>query len=304
MKTMSAEVLALWDFDDPAESRAKFEAAAEGETDPARRLVWLTQVARAHGLAGEYAEAHAVLDGLEDNGHVAAGGERAQADSGHVAAGSGQAQAGSGHVAAGGERAQADSGHVAAGGERAQAGSGHVAAGSGQAQAGSGRVALERGRVLRSSGDVAGSVPLFRKAFDDSMAAGERGLAADAAHMLALVLPEEHEEWAGRGLEVAEGRDDPLAWSMTGALLNNLGWKLADEERWAEAYELFDRAVGARERVAETVASKGTAESLHVARWCRARAARALGRHEEALAELRALDQSDPYVQEEISLLS
>ncbi|HZM74868.1 MAG TPA: hypothetical protein VFC19_04030 [Candidatus Limnocylindrales bacterium] len=276
MKTMSAEVLALWDFDDPAESRAKFEAAAEGETDPARRLVWLTQVARAHGLAGEYAEAHAVLDGLEDNGHVAAGGERAQADSGHVAAG----------------------------GERAQAGSGHVAAGSGQAQAGSGRVALERGRVLRSSGDVAGSVPLFRKAFDDSMAAGERGLAADAAHMLALVLPEEHEEWAGRGLEVAEGRDDPLAWSMTGALLNNLGWKLADEERWAEAYELFDRAVGARERVAETVASKGTAESLHVARWCRARAARALGRHEEALAELRALDQSDPYVQEEISLLS
>ena len=231
---MSAEVLALWDFGDPAGSRARFEAAARAEVDPGRRRVWLTQVARAHGLADEFSQAQAVLDGLEDNG----------------------------------------------------------------------RVALERGRVLRSSGDVEGSVPLFRKAFDDSLAAGERGLAADAAHMLALVLPEEHEQWAGRGLEVAEGSDDPLAWAMSGALLNNLGWKLADEERWAEAHELFDRAVRAREAVAAAVPGKASGESLHAARWCRARAARALGRNEEALAELRTLDQSDPYVQEEISLLS
>jgi tetratricopeptide (TPR) repeat protein len=151
---------------------------------------------------------------------------------------------------------------------------------------------------------VEGSVPLFRKAFDESLGAGEHGLAADAAHMLAMVLPDEHEQWAKRGLEVAEGSDDPLAWAMSGALLNNLGWKLADEQRWAEAYELFDRAVTARERVAGTVGGKASAGSLHVARWCRARAARALGRNEEALAELRELDQSDPYVQEEISLLS
>lgn len=248
MTTMSAEVLALWDFDDPAGSRARFVAAAGSETDPGRRRVWLTQAARAHGLAEEYAEAHAVLDGLE--------------------------------------------------------GSGSAVRESGRGAAEDGRVALERGRVLRSSGDVDGSIPLFRKAFDDSVAAGERGLAADAAHMLAIVLPDEHEQWARRGLEVAEGSDDPLAWAMTGALLNNMGWKLADEEKWAEAYELFDRAVGARVRVAETVAGKAGAGALQAARWCRARAARALGRNEEALAELRELDQSDPYVQEELSLLS
>jgi len=231
---MSAEVLALWDFDDPAGSRARFEAAAEAEAEPDRRRVWLTQVARAHGLAEEFDRAHAVLDGLAEDA----------------------------------------------------------------------RVALERGRVLRSSGDVAGSVPLFRKAFDESLAAGERGLAADAAHMLAIVLPDEHEEWARRGLEAAEGSDDPLAWAMTGALLNNLGWQLAEDERWAEAYELFDRAVGARERVVVAIGGKASAGSLHVARWTRARAARALGRKEEALAELRQLDQSDPYVADEISLLS
>ena len=232
--TMSSEVLARWDFGDPAGSRARFEEAARAETDPGRRRVWLTQVARAHGLAEEFGEAHAVLDGLEEDG----------------------------------------------------------------------RVALERGRLLRSSGDVAGSIPLFRKAFEESLAAGERGLAADAAHMLAIVLPQEHERWAHIGLEVAEGSDDPLAQAMTGALLNNLGWKHADEERWAEAHELFDRAVGAREAVAKAVPGKASAESLHVARWCRARAARALGRHEEALAELRELDQSDPHVQDEIRLLS
>ncbi|HEX6681200.1 MAG TPA: tetratricopeptide repeat protein [Candidatus Limnocylindrales bacterium] len=254
--------LALWDFDDPAGSRARFAAAAEAEQDPGRRRVWLTQVARAHGLAGEYAEAHAVLDTAGESGRGESGGAAGESESG-----------------------RGESGHAL--GEGGDAG-----------------VALERGRVLRSSGDVAGSIPLFRKAFDQALAAGERGLAADAAHMLALVLPEEHEAWAARGLQVAEdGVDDPLAWAMTGALLNNLGWTLAEQDRWAEAHELFDRAVGARQRVAAAVGGKASADSLHAARWTRARAARALGRNEQALAELRELDPSDPYVAEEISLL-
>jgi tetratricopeptide (TPR) repeat protein len=293
MTTMSAEVLALWDFDDPAGSRARFEAMAEGETDPGRRRVWLTQAARAHGLAGEYAEAHAVLDGLEGGG---LGGSGEGGGLGGSGEGGGLGGSGEGGGLGGSGEGGGASGS-GGGGRRVEAGGGRVAAEAG-------RVTLERGRVLRSSGDVDGSIPLFRKAFDDSMAARERGLAADAAHMLALVLPDEHEEWARRGLAVAEGSDDPLAWAMTGALLNNMGWKLADEEKWAEAYELFDRAVGARVRVAQAVAGKASAGALQAARWCRARAARALGHNEEALAELRELDQSDPYVQEELNLLS
>jgi tetratricopeptide (TPR) repeat protein len=57
------DVAALWDFDDPAGSEARFRAAAE-EADGAERLVLLTQVARALGLQGRYDEGHAVLDQL------------------------------------------------------------------------------------------------------------------------------------------------------------------------------------------------------------------------------------------------
>lgn len=164
------------------------------------------------------------------------------------------------------------------------------------------RVALERGRLLRSGGDVDGSAPYFRDAYERATAAGLAGLAADAAHMLALVLVDEEATWTDRGLQAAAGSIDPLALGMTGALLNNRGWRLADAGRWQEAHALFDRAVDARSQVAD---SRSAAAALHVARWTRARAARALGHHEEALAELRDLaateiGAADAYVAEEI----
>src|SRR5689334_6841267 len=57
------DVAALWDFEDPAASEARFRAAADG-AEGAERLVLLTQVARALGLQERYAEGHAVLDDL------------------------------------------------------------------------------------------------------------------------------------------------------------------------------------------------------------------------------------------------
>ena len=160
------------------------------------------------------------------------------------------------------------------------------------------RVLLERGRVRRSSGDTQAAVPLFRAAYDRARAAGLVGLAADAAHMLAIAQPEEHQRWADLGLAIAEGSADPLAIRMRGALLNNLGWAHADHGRWGEALELFERAVDARR-------ASGDAWALHVARWTRARALRALDRHPEALAELRELaatpeGAADHHVAEEI----
>ena len=53
----------LWNPDDPAGSEARFRTAAE-TAEGTGRLVLLTQVARALGLQGRYAEAHAVLDQL------------------------------------------------------------------------------------------------------------------------------------------------------------------------------------------------------------------------------------------------
>jgi len=162
------------------------------------------------------------------------------------------------------------------------------------------RALLERGRLHNSAGDPQAAVPLFRLAFDRAQRAGLVGLAADAAHMLAIALPpEQHEEWARRGMAIAEGSDDPLATRMTAALLNNLGWTYADDERWAEALDLFDQAIEVRRQT-------GDPHALLVARWTRAMALRQLGRYEEALADLRELaatkeGASDPYVAEEIA---
>ena len=56
------DIVALWDFDDPAASEARFRAAASGADGPDRALL-MTQVARAQGLQGRY-DGHATLDAI------------------------------------------------------------------------------------------------------------------------------------------------------------------------------------------------------------------------------------------------
>jgi tetratricopeptide (TPR) repeat protein len=217
----AGRILELWDFRDPAGSKIRFLEAAEEESDAAHRQSLITQVARAHGLQGNYEAGHGTLDSLGD------------------------------------PAALLDEPGV--------------------------RALVERGRLYNSSGDTQLAVPLFRAAYDRAQRAGLIGLAADAAHMLAITLPkEEHEDWARRGIAIAKGSDDPLATRMTAALLNNLGWAYADDERWPEALELFEQAIEARRRSSD-------AYGVHVARWTRARALRALGRYQDALVELREL---------------
>jgi tetratricopeptide (TPR) repeat protein len=61
---MAADIEALWEYDDPAASEARFESAlASARGD--RRLELLTQVARTWSLRGNFAEAHRLLDEVE-----------------------------------------------------------------------------------------------------------------------------------------------------------------------------------------------------------------------------------------------
>ena len=62
----------LWDFSDPAGSEARLRQAAHDQTDAAARAELETQVARALGLQERYAEAHAILDGIDVSGDVVA----------------------------------------------------------------------------------------------------------------------------------------------------------------------------------------------------------------------------------------
>jgi tetratricopeptide (TPR) repeat protein len=162
------------------------------------------------------------------------------------------------------------------------------------------RALLERGRLRNSGGDPAAAVPLFEAAYARAEAAGLVGLAADAAHMMAIAAPvEDRAAWAERGLAIATGSDDPLALRMRAAILTNVALAHAEAEDWVSALPLFEQAVDLR-RLA------GDPGQLHFARWCRARALRALGRYGEALAEQRTLagtpeGAGDPDVAEEIA---
>lgn len=146
------------------------------------------------------------------------------------------------------------------------------------------RLLLERGRTLNSGGDSAASAPLFQAALAMAEAAGEEHLACDAAHMLGIVLPDaEGLAWNRRAIAMAEAARDPRARRWLGPLYNNSGWNLHGEGRYDEALELFEKGLAFREE------QDPSGEAARVARWCRARCLRSLGRLEEALVEQRAL---------------
>jgi tetratricopeptide (TPR) repeat protein len=108
------------------------------------------------------------------------------------------------------------------------------------------RVDLERGRRLRSSGDGGAAAPVFESAFARACELGEYWFAGDAAHMVAISVPDRMVEWTERGLELAESHPDAAYWA--GPLLNNLGWHYFEAGDYEQALEAFERALEMRRR--------------------------------------------------------
>jgi tetratricopeptide (TPR) repeat protein len=151
------------------------------------------------------------------------------------------------------------------------------------------RIELERGRVRRSGGDPDAAFPLFVAAYELARATGQDFIAADAAHMVAIVEP----SWAERGIEFAESSEDAQYW--LGPLWNNLGWSRFEAGDAAGALEAFERAL----------AVSDTPPERAIARYAIARALRDLGRLAEAIEQLEvALAESpgpDPIIEEELA---
>lgn len=151
------------------------------------------------------------------------------------------------------------------------------------------RVDLERGRVLRSGDDPGAALPLFVAAYERARAAGQDFIAADAAHMAAIVEP----SWAERGIELAEASKDARYW--LGPLWNNLGWSRLEAGDAAGALDAFERALAVRE----------TPRERAIARYAIARALRELSRLAEAIEQLQAaLAESPgphPVIEEELA---
>jgi tetratricopeptide (TPR) repeat protein len=159
---------------------------------------------------------------------------------------------------------------------------------------------LERGRLLNSSGHPEDAKPHFLAALEEAEQAGLDHLAADAAHMMALVEPGEAQiPWAQRALAIAEASDDPRARRWVGSVTHNLGWTMHDLGRYDEALAYFERALAFREQ-------QGDPELIRIGRWTVARGLRSLGRYDEALViqqELASTGPEDGYVSEELGEL-
>jgi tetratricopeptide (TPR) repeat protein len=172
-------------------------------------------------------------------------------------------------------------------GLRGQFAHGHRLLGEAEALAGSSvaanaRIQLERGRLHRSSGDAESALPLFESAFAVALAAGERFLAGDAAHMAALAAPDRAGmvAWTQRGIDLGgePGADESAYW--LGPLLNNLGWHYYDHGDYDAALDAFQRALEAREQFPEQ------RNQIAIARYAVGKTLRMLGRPAEAAALL------------------
>jgi tetratricopeptide (TPR) repeat protein len=108
------------------------------------------------------------------------------------------------------------------------------------------RVDLERGRKLRSGGEGAAAAPVFESAFARAVELGDYWFAGDAAHMVAISVPEKMVEWTNRGIELAESQPDAAYWA--GPLLNNLGWHYYEAGDYVRALDVFERALEVRRR--------------------------------------------------------
>ena len=167
------------------------------------------------------------------------------------------------------------------------------------------RSALERGRVHRSAGDPGAARPCFETAATAAREAGLERLHVDALHMLAMDLPPPQSITAHlEALRVARSARSAEARAWEASLLNNLGMAQHDAGDLPAALATFEEALAVCRRDDDD-------ERVRVARWMVGWTLRLLGRHDEALAvqrslraELDALGAEDPYVDEELDLLS
>lgn len=166
------------------------------------------------------------------------------------------------------------------------------------------RFLLERGRVLNSSGSPREAEPQFEAAWEAARVAEEDYLAADAAHMAAIVAvaTEDAIRWTQMGMERAVDSRDPRARHWLGPLHNNLGWRFYQDGRYPDALREFEKSRAAYRDEGDDVAAL-------IARYATGKTLRAQGRVEEAVrvqeevAEaFRAWGDEDGYVLEELAL--
>lgn len=166
------------------------------------------------------------------------------------------------------------------------------------------RYFLERGRTFNSSGDKRNAEICFRTALDIAQKLNEDFYAIDAIHMLAIIAaPTEALTLNAEAILMAENSTQERAKRWLGSLYNNLGWGYFDVGDYEKALSIFLRALKWREDKQQT-------NEVFIAKWCVARALRALNRNDDAIKvqlglfeEAVATGKTDGYVHEELGEL-
>jgi tetratricopeptide (TPR) repeat protein len=166
------------------------------------------------------------------------------------------------------------------------------------------RYFLERGRTFNSSGDKASAKVKFDLAENFSRLISNDFYTLDAMHMLAIVAPPTEAVGINEhALLFAEKSNQEKAKRWLGSLYNNLGWSYFDLKEHEKALSIFLRALQWREQ-------QQSATEIFIAKWCVARALRALNRTDDSLKIQLALFEesvttgnSDGYVHEELGEL-
>jgi tetratricopeptide (TPR) repeat protein len=157
------------------------------------------------------------------------------------------------------------------------------------------RYLLERGRAFNSAKQPEKALLYFSQASALAERIGADYFTVDALHMLAIAAPAEAQlDWNLKAIDYAQRSTDERARGWLASLYNNTGWSLFDAGRYAEALDLFQKAVPLREQ-------KGDADSTRIAKWCVAKALRYLGSVEEALAMHMAAANDEGFRDEEIA---
>ncbi len=157
---------------------------------------------------------------------------------------------------------------------------------------------IELGRVENSSGNPSGAMPHFARSLAMAQALRDEYLTADAAHMLAISAPPDSQPtYAEQALRLARASTDERARRWMGPILNNLGWTYMDTKQPEKALPCFRESLEFR-------LTQGAEAPIRVARYTVGCALRALGRCDEALAELKraeAMGGSAGYIEEEMA---
>jgi len=157
------------------------------------------------------------------------------------------------------------------------------------------RLLIERGRLLRRQGKGEDARAAFEEAYRLAVAGGEQAPAADAAHMLALLLPfEAAAAWVDRGLVLAEGSADPAVRRWAGVLAYNWGWRLDEHGDHSAAALSFARALACRRIENDAPVVRTTEFALATELRKIGLAAQALAIQERLLAEAKSA--KEPFV--------